>query len=67
MSDDKDRGLYEKYRVVKVDTGEIVEGCFVLRPEIDPAAKIALTEYAINTSNELLADDLFEWLEMLGR
>lgn len=57
-----DEGLKAKYIVRKVDTGEPVENCFVLRPEKDPAAATAIRVYAANTDNETLASDLIEWV-----
>jgi hypothetical protein len=65
MDENSEAGLCEKYRVVKADTGELVTGCFVLRPEIDPAAQMALLEYARYTPNEELADDLMAWEERI--
>lgn len=54
------RGLYEKYDVR--EDGEPVEGCFVLEPESDPAARKALLAYADATDDEALADDLCQWV-----
>ncbi|MGK5508694.1 hypothetical protein [Brevibacillus formosus] len=39
-------GLYVKYDVRKMETGEMVNDCFVLRPEIDGAAVAAFRKYA---------------------
>lgn len=57
-------GLYQKYRVVKTN-GELVNGCFVLRPASDPAARVALRAYADTTENSQLASDLRDWLDGL--
>lgn len=57
---DGERGLYSKYEVTK--DGESVEGCFVLEPEGDSAAREALIRYAEETDNEELAEDLREWV-----
>ncbi|NPV09308.1 MAG: hypothetical protein HPY83_15285 [Anaerolineae bacterium] len=62
------KGLYDKYRVRKTDTGEELEGdYFVLRPGRDPAARKALAAYAeaVRPTNEVLARDLDEWLSRL--
>lgn len=53
-------GLYQKYRVEK--DGEPQEGCFVLKPESDPAARAALLAFADATDDEELAQDLREWV-----
>ena len=54
-------GLKRKYIVLKSDTGEGVENCFVLRPDKDPAAIAALRAYAEVTDNKTLADDIINW------
>ena len=58
-------GLKRKYVVLKSDTGECVENCFVLRPNKDPAAKAALKAYAAATKNEKLAEDIMSWLQSM--
>ncbi|APX98598.1 hypothetical protein [Natronorubrum daqingense] len=61
MSDtDTDSGLYDKYEVTK--NGDPVDGCFVLEPAADPAAREALIRYAERTDDEQLAADLREWV-----
>lgn len=55
-----EEGLYSKYEVTK--DGEPVEGCFVLEPEDDSAAREALIRYAEETDNAELAEDLREWV-----
>ena len=55
-------GLKEKYLVFKADTGEKVRNCFVLRPDKDPAAIVALRAYAETTDNENLAGDIYIWV-----
>ncbi|MNI77694.1 hypothetical protein D3C73_1340050 [compost metagenome] len=60
------KGLYNKYMVFKSNTGEVVEECFVLRPQKDPAARIALLEYASATYNTELAQDISLWLSNLA-
>ena len=55
-------GLKVKYIVRKADTGEAVEGCFVLRPGKDPAAVTAVRAYAAVTDNGALAADLLRWV-----
>lgn len=60
MSEQK--GLYDKYMVVKVVDGTVIENCFILRPDKDPAAVKALQAYAAATENKVLAADLFAWV-----
>lgn len=40
------QGLKLKFLVFKSDTGEMVENCFILCPDKDPAAVTALRAYA---------------------
>ena len=60
MNDTK--GLYNKYMVIKVVDGTVIENCFILRPDKDPAAVKALQAYAAATENKVLAADLFAWV-----
>ncbi len=62
-----DERLQAKYLVHKVDTGEPVDGCFVLRPDRDPAALAALEAYAQATPSVFLRFDLTNWLIELRR
>ena len=55
-------GLKEKYLVFKADTGEKVENCFVLRPDKDSAAVVALRAYAEAADNDILANDIYNWV-----
>ncbi len=57
--DDRQRGLYGKYRVERVD-GKDPGACFVLAYEKDPYAWRALADYARECRGEYgpLADDL---------
>ena len=59
----ENRGLYQKYIVLKADTGKEVVDCFILRPKKDPAAVAALREYARVTDNKNLANDILLWIE----
>lgn len=56
---DRERGLYAKYRVERID-GKPVGEVFVLEPERDPFAAGALEGYAMecDTTHQPLADDL---------
>ncbi len=56
------KGLKAKYLVFKADTGEKVDNCFILRPGKDPAAIEALRAYASATDNEILAEDIYNWV-----
>lgn len=60
------KGLKRKYLVFKADSGEMVENCFVLRPDKDPAAVEALKAYAKATDNEELAADIYKWVGTEG-
>jgi hypothetical protein len=64
---DSYKGLKRKYIVLKSDSGEPVENCFVLRPDKDNAAKIALEAYAKTTGNKTLADDITRWIGDSGK
>ena len=56
------KGLKAKYLVFKADTGEMVDNCFILRPDRDAAAVEALRAYAKATDNEILAEDIYNWV-----
>ena len=59
------KGLYSKYTVIDNTTHEVIQDCFVLRPDKDPTAEDALLFYAEATQNEELAVDLAHWLQEL--
>lgn len=59
----KNKGIYPKYKVVKISTGEEIGAFFVLRPLRDKAAIKAIKTYAMETENKILARDLLEWLD----
>ena len=65
MESDGDRGLYEKYIVIKKDGTEIKSQVFVLSPEVDDAALLALATYAGTTENKHLAQDLRSWIQTI--
>lgn len=60
-------GLRQKYRVCKAKDNTPVDGCFVLRPEKDPAARIAMEAYAKATENKILAEDMLKAIGDSGR
>jgi hypothetical protein len=62
-----EQGMYEKYTVTNVRTGEIVKDCFILRPGSDPHAIPALRAYAgsVKKKDPQLSDDLTRWLNRL--
>lgn len=62
---DTQSGLRAKYEVQKAATGERVESCFVLRPDRDPAARVALLAYAMATDNYALKSDLHQWVQAI--
>lgn len=51
-----------KYDVREVGTDELVHNCFVLRPDCDKAARVALAVYAGMTNNRQLGLDIMEYL-----
>lgn len=55
-------GLYKKYQVKKYDTGEDVDGCFVLRLK-DEHARRAIETYAEEVDNEILSRQLLRWVK----
>lgn len=59
--------LLVKIRIVyKVSDNSIVDECFVLRPDRDPAAKAALLAYEDATDNVALADDIRRWMDTIN-
>lgn len=58
-------GLKHKYNVYKTSDRSLVSDCFVLRPEKDEAARIALLAYADATDNEPLAQDIRQWMDSI--
>lgn len=62
MSANEERGIYDKYLVIKMVDGTVIENCFILRPDKDPAAVKALQAYAAATENRVLAGDLYRWV-----
>lgn len=56
------QGLKEKYIVLKKSSGEIVDNCFVLRPDKDTSAVAALRAYAADTDNKQLSEDIYSWV-----
>lgn len=67
MEKEKDNGygLKMKYHFTKADGTPLPDGIFmfVLRPDTDPTARIALRAYADNTPHKLLAEALNTELE----
>lgn len=63
---DSTTGLYDKYTIINNKSGEpIDEDAFVLKPDKDPAARKALITYAVNTKNERLRNNLYDWVERI--
>lgn len=62
FEDENYDGLKAKYRVYKARNGEPVEGCFILRPEKDVAARGAIIAYAANSGNYQLLCDALDWI-----
>jgi hypothetical protein len=61
--DEEKEGLYNKYTVKQ--NGEPVEGCFVLRPETDNAAREAIAEFvtkAVEQGEMEVAHRVREWI-----
>jgi hypothetical protein len=63
IMDDK-KGLYRKFEVRSVRTGEYIPSAFVMLPEKDPAAVVALRQYALNIEpeNPVLSADILHWI-----
>lgn len=67
------RGRYEVFKIVNEPYQQrrldpVREPCFVLKPDSDPIAKVALQAYAEEAARqgyEPLAEDLFNWLREL--
>lgn len=61
------RGRFHKHEVRRVRDGAVMDWttCFVLVPDKDPAARVALAAYAeaVVGANPVLARDLWRWLE----
>lgn len=64
---DNTKGLYVKYEVRKKEDGSTVDNCFVLRPDKDKHAIVALNAYArsVKADNPALARDIRLWLASL--
>ncbi|GEM_PF-4448033 len=58
---DNEKGLYGKYIVHRNDLTPVYS-CFVLEPDKDPAAVVALRAYAAATENKALAQDIYNWV-----
>lgn len=58
------KGLYAKYTITKNSDGSEVKDAFVLKPETDRHARIAMLDYARSVENDdpQLADELREWV-----
>lgn len=56
-----------KYKVTRRETGEEVDGAFVLRPVTDQAAWLACMFYSHLTHNPRLGKELREWLIQLKK
>lgn len=47
--------MNSKFRVIHIETGEEVKGAFVLIPDYDAAARVAMAAYAASTRNASIA------------
>ena len=63
------KGVYAKYKVTNAVTGEEIVNTFVLKPESDLHARVALLAYAesVDFENPLLATDLRKWVVDLSQ
>lgn len=52
----------DRYLVIKVVDGTVIENSFILYPSKDPAAVKAMQAYAEATNNRTLAEDLRKWV-----
>lgn len=64
---DYKKGLYRKFDVRSVRTGEHIPSAFVMLPEKDLAAVVALRQYALNIEpeNPVLSADILHWMETI--
>ncbi len=62
-----EKEIYSKYIVTHTDGRPDGDDCFVLRPDKDPAAVMALQVYAMFTDNAQLSHDITEWLKRIER
>lgn len=60
----KRSGLYRKYVVTNLETGEHVNDCFVLRPDRDLLARHVLRNYA-KLAGGVLGRELNIWLDAM--
>lgn len=62
-------GLYNKYTITKNEDGSEVVNAFVLKPETDTHARMALLWYARSCEdvNPQLATELREWVWRLSK
>ncbi len=60
-------GIWDKYAVLRKyrNTRTRVDGAFVLLPEKDPAALLALKAYAAASDNPTLSADIDAWVERI--
>lgn len=58
--------MVEKYKVIRLADGKEVSGFFVLRPQNDPIARECIKLYAEKTDNEILKQELNEWMDEYG-
>ena len=56
-----------KYKITRRETGQEVDGAFVIRPVTDVAARVALVTYAEATHNPRLGRDIRKWLKELRK
>lgn len=61
----EENGLYDKYLVYKIDGTPVTDRCFVLKPDKDIAARMALLTYAEYTCDEQLRNDIHQWLGLM--
>lgn len=61
---DNKKGLYRKFDVRSAKTGEYIPSAFVMLPEKDHAAVVALRQYALNIEpeNPILSADILHWM-----
>lgn len=61
MADTRLMKYLESYTVREAGTGELVDECFVLRPDRDLDARVALRAYAAATEDKAMAADICAW------
>lgn len=58
---------FSRYKVTDRETGQEIQCCFVLRPDVDSAARVSMAAYAEATQNKTMARLIGLWLASIHR